>query len=449
MKVPIAGALLLLGLFPACARASEDSPTLPELVSALRDTVPIERIRAINGIADRKDAGDAEALLVLDRALHDPDDEVRMSARYALHYFKSSGPALVERLAAAVAGPDTSGRGNAARALGHVAVLSARALPLLLRMDDDRAPAVRAGLGEGLDAVKRVWPGQVPALAQSFARCDPDMRYHVGTALAPAGPAAVPALLPLVASPDWNVRANTARVLGLVGETDGAVARALDTCAGDSDYRVRGAALQALGRLGTVAAHDALVRRGGSETHGPAEITFQLGGSAVKPGGSIVALGAAYKVMRRPLARDGRLDDVVVTNEHRLYVCDIDARTVRLLARIEPPEDMRSGFGVGVRGWSGDSVVVSLNGEPARDRSGFRYASVTREALVDPAGGLHVVPKAPHIGYVEHYRDVPGRGRRFLYVHHDGIEVQFDDRGPHIPVFRVDPATHEILPTGP
>lgn len=449
MKLPIAGALLLLLFFPSFARASEDSPTLPELVSALRDTIPLERTRAINRIADRKDVGDAEALLVLDRALHDPDGEVRMSARFALVYFKSSGPALAERLAAVVAGPDTSGRGNVARTLGNVAVLSERALPLLLGMADDRAPAVREGLGEGLDAVKRVWPGQVPALTEYFAHCDPELRYHAGTALAPAGTTAVPALLPLVASPDWNVRANTARVLGLVGETDGAVARALDTCASDPDFRVRGAAVQALGRLGTVAAHDALVRRGGSETHGPAETTFGITGNAVKAGGSIVALGAAYKVVRRPLVQDGHLEDVVVANEYRLYVCDIDTRTVRLLARFEPPEDMRSEFGMSVQGWSGDSIFVRQYGEPARDRRGFRYASVTREVLVDPAGGLHVVPKAPHFGYVEEYRDVPGKGRRFVYVHSDGIEVQFDDRGPHIPVFRVDPATHDVLATGP
>src|SRR5262249_33661044 len=213
------------------------------------DPQTIERIRARNGIADLKGVGDAGARAIVDGALHDSEEEARNDAAWLVSRFVDSGPVMATELEAAAASGDSKLRGRAAFPLGPLAAVSDRALPPLLRLARDPEASVREAAGKGLTQVLRVWPGQVPLLVAEFTHADPKLRYDVGDAVIPAGVVAVPPMLARLASPDWNERANAARVLGQIGETDGAVAAGLVPRLDGPDFRVRPALRRALAPL--------------------------------------------------------------------------------------------------------------------------------------------------------------------------------------------------------
>jgi hypothetical protein len=279
-----------------------------------------------------------------------------------------------------------------------------------------------------------------------FASCDPSLRFHAGEALVPAGLAAIPPLLPLLDSPDWNVRANAARALGFIGD-DGSVGPALAARLNDPDFRVRQYALQALGRLDTPAAHDAYVRaHGGIETHGPPVRTLELRHGEARPETSLVALSAVYRETRPVLAgRRGDLKEVKIAEEWRLYLCDVETRWLALIARIPVPPEMRHDFRVNVLGWQGESIVVEMNGAPGHNRYGLAYDGVTRDFLVDTSGRMRQVDRRPKPDYDKNWRDTPQGVRHFLRVHvvADGIGKIVDD-GPEVKVFSVSPGSGEL-----
>jgi hypothetical protein len=447
-------AVLALGVAILCCGATVAPKTPASQETAqfmrLRDTVPLERIRAMNGLSDQKDAGDEAALAVLGLALDDPDEEVRMSADWAVARFPDSREGMLDKVTARTAAPDTFVLGNAAAALGHLADISERAMPLLLRIASDTSAHVREGANAGLHAVRRVWPGQAAAMVDFFARCDSRVRFHAGEALVAAGVDAIPPLLALLENPDWNVRANAARTLGLIGESDGSVGPTLVARLADSDYRVRQYALQALGRLGTPLAHDAYIRgHGGEETHGPALTTLRLHGDAVKPDTSIVAVSAEYREWRPVLDHNrGDLRDVTIAGEWRVYLCDVETRQLRLLRRMAPPREMRADFSIQVRGWISDTLVVELYGHPAPQWESPPYATVTRVLALDLAGNARPLESRPkRVDYVKGYRDTPEGVRHFLRVHVQAESIgKFVDDGPEEPVFVVKDETGELLP---
>lgn len=439
----------------AAERAAEE---LKPLLVALRDPTPLVRIQTLNRIADLKGAGERGASAVGELALHDPDAEVRRAARDALREFHDAHAALMDTLLAAAASPDTIVRASAVTSLGEVAELSDRALPRLLGAVGDRSASVESACGKGLDDVTRIWPGQLPRLVDVFVHCDPRARFHVGNAIAPAGVTAVPALLPLLGYADWSVRANATRVLGIVGETDGAVGKALAAELDDPDFRIRQYALQALGRLGTPFAHDTMVQRNhGVETHGAPRDSLMLnGGYSVKPDTSIVAVVAEYRKFRPPLEEESfgsEAEDVTIAEERRLYVCDVDARTIRLLARIDVPAELRWQTSVSIHGWLGDSIAVEVYGRPARNPTGLEYAADSRLVIIDPRGGCHTVTALPRRPQVSRgYRDAPRGARRFLRVSVDaygGEVAKYENDGPKIVVFRARRGTGELLPVRP
>ena len=440
---------------PQSRPAPEVPAELGRLLRALRDTTFLTRMQAVNGISEVKGAGDVGARAVAEVALHDRREEIRMSAAWQLSRFPDSGPAILAVLAPAVASSDSTLRANAAEPLGHVAEISAGALPLLLPLTRDPQPTVRAAAGEGLKSVMRVWPEQIPALVEAFSACGPELRFDVGEAIIPAGVAAVPPMLERLSSPDWNERANAARVLGGIGETDGAVAAALAARIADPDFRVRQYALRALESLGTPAAHDALVRyNGGVETHGPVLKTLELHGHAEKPDSTILVVAATYREYRRPLAvpRVGSPPpDVTIAEEHRLYWCDFERGTVRLLARVEVPDEMRAGFTVAMEGWRAGTLAVGTYGMPAKHRYSPDYHSEARYYAVDPDGQFHRLAARPGgPDYVPRYRDLPSGVRQFwdITVREDRIMKSVDE-GPYLPIFHVDPGTAELLPGPP
>jgi len=174
----------------------------------------------------------------------------------------------------------------------------------------------------------------------------------------------------------------------------------------------------------------------------------------VKPDTSIVVVAAAYREFREPLhqVRYGRgLADVTIVEERRIYLCDVEARTVRLLARIAIPGDLRTDFSLGVVGWQGDSIALRLTGRPANDLNGFDYDEDTRFVMLDPAGKYRTVAALPkHPAQSRGYRDTPSGERHFLQVSVDRQEVdKYVDNGPKIAVFRVNAETGELLPAVP
>jgi hypothetical protein len=413
------------------------------------------RIQALNSIREIKGAGDAGAAAIVQAALHDPDAEVRQSAAWLVADLPESAPTTMRALETAASQGDTTLRAHAGEPLGHACAISDRALPLLLVLARDPAPTVRTAAGVGLQAVMRVWPGQVPALVAAFSTSDAELRFDVGEALIPAGVSAVPAMIDQLASPDWNVRANAARVLGQIGETDGAVAAALAARVDDPDFRVRQYTLRALEALGTPAAHETLVKHnGGVETYGAVQKVLELHGFAEKPDSTIIVVSATYREFRKPLESSplvAPLPDVTIAEEHRLYWCDFDRGTVRLLARVPVPVEMRAGFWVTVGGWKAGTLSVGTHGRPAKHRFSPDYHSEERYYAVDPNGQFHRLAARPGpADYVPRYRDLPTGVRQFWYfsTDRDQIRMRLDD-GPYRPIFHVDPATAELLPGAP
>jgi hypothetical protein len=171
---------------------------------------------------------------------------------------------------------------------------------------------------------------------------------------------------------------------------------------------------------------------------------------AMKPDTAIVAVAATHRRNRRPLDLFEGTDLVKVTiaEEHRVYLCDLDTKTVRTLAQIEVPEELRSGFQPIVVGWLGDSVVVRLSGRPSDKPN--HYWEETRHAMIGPEGGVRALDEAPiRLVSPRDYRDSPS-GRHFLrvIVYRDEVTRSVDD-GPEETVFRVDPERSELLPAGP
>src|SRR5262249_10700154 len=292
------------------------------------DPQTIERIRARNGIADLKGVGDVGARAIVDGALHDSEEEARNDAAWLVSRFVDSGPVMATELEAAAASGDSKLRGRAAFPLGHLAAVSDRALHPLRRRAREPEARVREGAGKGLTQVRRVWPGQVPLLVAEFTHADPKLRYDVGDAVIPAGVVAVPPMLARLASPDWNERANAARVLGQIGETDGAVAAGPGAPPGRPDLRVPPARGRPVAALATRAAHDALRRRDNApETYGPVRKELTMNSFAEQPGTRILVVAATYREFRAPLERKEfatEPPDLRVTEEHRLYWCDFE-----------------------------------------------------------------------------------------------------------------------------
>jgi HEAT repeat protein len=429
---------------------------LDPLLRSLADTVAIERIRAMHAIDDLKDIRHLGAPPIVHIALHDSIEEVRQDARHVLPRLPEAAPAVMESLLSATRSQDATLRARGVLALGPMAVLSDRALPAVLAAERDTSLAVRDAADEALKEIGKVWPEQVVPLVEFFARSRAATRFRAGDALVAAGPPAVPHLIPMLERSDQNLRGNVARILGEIGETDGSVARALTPLLNDPDFRIRQYAERSLEQLATPAAHDALVRhRGGVETHGPVERSLVLGNHVVKPDSPFLVAVALYSEFREPLQRTEfgpGLKTIRVRNEGWVYLCDVEARSVRRIARMEAPPELREEFWIQIAGWKDDNFYLKVAGG-RRQRVRATWTPPTtkfvRMGLEGESVEVPALPEGLHSFYG--YRSpVPGEKHYFNTDQQSGgISVQRTPGGPKVPTFRIDPEKAELVTVEP
>jgi hypothetical protein len=127
--------------------------------------------------------------------------------------------------------------------------------------------------------------------------------------------------------------------------------------------------------------------------------------------------------------------------EARFFVCDLDSRSVRLLAAFPKTKEMESGFQGWIEGWDGDAVYVTLTGR--------RYS--WREGAVGPVnrvryrlsldGSRTRVESAPPTVHREPMTgtSLPGE-TTFLRVgtYRSTITVRLTELGPFVPIFEVN-----------
>jgi hypothetical protein len=74
-------------------------------------------------------------------------------------------------------------------------------------------------------------------------------------------------------------------------------------------------------------------------------------------------------------------------------IADVDGRTVRELARIEAPKELRTAFDVHIHGWQGERFVVTLSGCPGDEC----YGNLQRfqQMAIAPSGQIEHLERLP------------------------------------------------------
>ena len=272
--------------FAAEGKAPADKRTTGELLKALSDEVPYERLRAAKALA----ASGREVLPALVKALKDKDWRVRRGATDALREMKRDANSAVGDLAKALTDSDAWVRDGAAAALGRMgpdAKSAARALAKAVTDDDvwvreTAIAALRSAtkdkdilLPAAVAAMRvrhtswRVRSYAVGILRQHGKGYKPaaaalvDMLEHPSEGMwdctqgavdvliaLDAGDKAVPVLVKMLRAQRIGERINAARSLGKIGAKARPAAGALKAVADkDADKRVRAAAAEALGKI--------------------------------------------------------------------------------------------------------------------------------------------------------------------------------------------------------
>jgi len=142
------------------------------------------------------------------------DDELRWQACFLLG---NAGPDAVPLLLPALHDPDDDVRMYAVWALGIQGADAHAALPEVSARLKDPSPFVRQA---GIFAVRRIAASPeeaVPALVTLLGDADLDIRFSVGREIARFGPGAVPPVRKLLADPSIEVRRQAVVTLGLIG----------------------------------------------------------------------------------------------------------------------------------------------------------------------------------------------------------------------------------------
>jgi HEAT repeat protein len=261
-----------------------ESAPLRQIAARLQQIDPGTRRVAVMGLAEAAHEPGAGQLLLV--ALHDADPSVRAEAAKVIDEFPAEE--LTEALIGALTAADENVRNACARALADLKDPAAGAalLTALQGASDPfvlaatlRAlknlryePALQAGLkllAHGHAAVRHEAVGLLgylrqPATMADIARLalsDPqaEVRRQAIAALVSGDPGAVGwALIRAVADADWQVRAESASMLGRLKIADGI--GALIQATEDSSWQVREKAVEALGQLGARRALPAIGR---------------------------------------------------------------------------------------------------------------------------------------------------------------------------------------------
>lgn len=204
------------------------------LGEAATDADPEVRLMAIDATPDPAD--NDRAFHVLVAALHDPDEQVRISATSRLGSINR--PDAVAPLTAAASDPVPGIRARVAYAFGQLG--SAAATPALLRLLDDPDRHVRDQARDALGSVGG--PAAVDALLAQAADQDPRLRAQAAKALAKAAgsdPRVTPRLMLMTRDKEAAVRAATLSGLATVNDNSSRWASRVAELANDPDPTVR------------------------------------------------------------------------------------------------------------------------------------------------------------------------------------------------------------------
>jgi HEAT repeat protein len=235
------GAAQILGDFGVSA-----SSATPQLIARLKDKKEIVRAEAAKSLGE---IGAMNAITPLTERLHDSSPAVRCAAADVLGLMgaKEAAAKLITRFS----DRDTKVRIAAAKAVWLITHRAELSVPILVHTLKDREAAGHATfvLGEiGHDAV-----AAIPALIQTLQaeRVYRPLRTPPSAAIALGriGPAAVPALLPLLEDSRTHVRISAAITLGFIGTAAADAVPRLLPLLKDKDLEVRQAAAIALGSI--------------------------------------------------------------------------------------------------------------------------------------------------------------------------------------------------------
>jgi HEAT repeat protein len=211
-----------------------DSGDVELLAEAATDADPEVRLMAIDAILNP--VGNDRAFQVLVAALHDPDEQVRISAISRLGSIDR--PDAVAPLTAVAADPVPRVRARAAYAFGRLG--SAAATPALLRLLGDPDRHVRDQARDALGSVGG--PAAVDALLAEAVDQDPRRRAQAAKALAKAtdsDPRVTPRLELMTRDDEAAVRAAILSGLATVGDNSSRWASLVADLANDLDPTVR------------------------------------------------------------------------------------------------------------------------------------------------------------------------------------------------------------------
>ena len=235
------------GRFAEGRRARLSAQTRPLLVRLVAEDRPDDEV------LDRLAALPAPAWRALEPTAVSMLDKLRGDARAAVVGLLARRGA-VERAVRGTHRRSAVVRARSADLLG--AVGGPGALPQLVRLLGDRDQEVRAVAVRALGNLAE--PAAASALVNGVLRRPPLPRHLVIDALRRIGPAALPALATRTTHPDEGVRAQVVESMGLVGAV-GAAPALVALLRADPAPEVRVRAARALGRIGSPLAVDALL----------------------------------------------------------------------------------------------------------------------------------------------------------------------------------------------
>ncbi len=213
-------------------RATLDAPDaapLPELIDMLLDD-PEPGVREVATWAVVRHG--AEAVDVILPHLADPDPGVRLQMAHVLG--KLADPAAVPGIAELLDDPDEAVAAKAAFALGRIAILDASAVPALLAAVGSPRPLLHDAVSGALERALEAEPSLVGFLASP----DADIRAHAAEILGyREARAATSHLASLLADPEPDVRLAAILALGQLGNDE--AGRAIAGAVTSDDERVR------------------------------------------------------------------------------------------------------------------------------------------------------------------------------------------------------------------
>jgi hypothetical protein len=185
-------------------------------------------------------------------------------------------------------------------------------------------------------------------------------------------------------------------------------------------------------------------------TYGPAQRRSQIDDALVRPESRTFAATVRSETRRDPTGLstfpDGgraKISDQSVT----IYLADADAQTVRRIAQLPAPAEVRTSFASTMLGWKGTTLYVVVTGCPGSEC----YGRLTRRLAyrVDENGAVAPVDSVPPD--LEHPPGSIARTpaeRVYMRVSKvtDSIKVATDDGGPWLARFVLD-RNGQLVPT--